>query len=90
MNLAVLAHPRFCEDLARLIVEFMIPSSADDWVLACTIKGPGRWGLGLEFDTEQQCDDFMWAWRLHPRITLSRTYIPYLCKWHAHAVCYVT
>ena len=32
MNLVVLAHPRFCEDLARLIVEIMVPDEALDRV----------------------------------------------------------
>ena len=61
-RLAVLAHPRFCEDLARLIVEMMVPDHAVD-VFHDQIKGalmlrPQRHEWIFFFDTFPEAVEF--------------------------------
>ena len=69
MNLTVLAHRGWCEDIARLIVEIMVPTAVDDWVIECIEKGPGRWCEARMFETREERNEEAKEWK-HPWVRL--------------------
>ena len=84
-RLAILAHPRFCEDLARLIVEIMlVPSFADAWVIECIEKGPGRWCRTMVFESREERDEEAKEWRHHPWVQRQST--DENGRWYLHAI----
>ena len=81
MNLTVLAHRGWCDDIARLIVEIMYESYADIWVLYHVLGNRGPQNFLFLHDTSEDVRCFLVDWASRPHIAISTKFHPDENQW---------